>query len=190
MRRYLAAGLMTGLAFLGPAASGADAQLSCAALAGASGFTGTGLGAHIGSRMGIAALGTAIPGTLPVGAVGAFVFAASALIACTMPYWSPAVTVSVLELLTAIGATALVTAIISYFADLPETARSTWRWARRRFIEFTSEPVTAYDWHMGYELVEWPAPRPHRTATSATLYPPPYSDPDELLEYLRRQLQR
>lgn len=189
MCRCVAAGLVMSLTFLGPAASSAEAQLSCAALASASGLTGGGLGAQIGSRMGIAALGTAIPGTLPVGAVGAFVFGASVLIACTMPYWAPAATVSIVELLTAIGATALVTAIISYFADLPGTARSAWRWARRRFVELTTEPITAYDWHIGYELVEWPAPRAHRTATSTTLYPPPYSDPDELLEYIRRQLQ-
>ncbi len=138
--------------------------------------------------MGIAALGTAIPGTLPVGAVRAFVFGASVLIACTMAYWAPAATVSILERLTAIGATALVTAIVSYFMDLAETARAAWRWARRRFIEITTGPVTAYDWHIAYGLAEWPEPTSHRTATSATLYAPPYSDPDELLEYIRLQL--
>ena len=93
-----------------------------------------------------------------------------------------------MEMLTAIGATALVTAIVAYLTELPETARNAWRAARRKFIELTRELVTANAWNIHYDIAEWPQPRAHRTATAATLYPPPYSDPDELLNFIREQL--
>ena len=62
-----------------------------------------------------------------------------------MPYWGPATTLSVVGLLTAIGATALVTAIIAYLTDQPKIALDGWRTVRRKFIELTTDPITAFD---------------------------------------------
>ena len=151
---------------------------------------GGGLGAQIGARLGIAGLGTAIPGTIPVAITGALMFAASALIACTMPYWGPAATISVLDLLTAIGATTLVTAIIAYLTDLPKITRDAWRTVRRKFIELATNPITAFDSIWPYRPAEWAAPSVRLTATATTLYAPPYSDPDEILDFIREQLGR
>ena len=189
-RLILPAALLSALIFSGAAAPSAEAALSCAALTSSGLIGGGGLGAQIGSRMGIAARGTAIPGTWPVGVIGAVTFGAGALIACTMPYWGPPAAVSILELLTAIGVTALVTAIVATLVDLPETARGAWRAARRRFIELTREPVMAYGAGRVYDLADWPWPTSRLTATAATLYPPPYSDPDAILSFIRERLGR
>ena len=187
--RLLGVALLTAF-FLTSTAPNAVAQLSCAALASGSGLGGGAIGAQLGARLGIAGLGTAIPGTIPVGITGALMFAAGALIACSMPYWGPAATISVLELLTAIGATALVTAIIAYLTDLPKITQNAWRTVRRRFIELTTDPIMAFDSIWPHRPTEWPAPSVRLTATATTLFAPPYSDPDELLDFIREQLRR
>lgn len=114
MHRHAIAALVTGIALAGPTAPAAEALTCTPTTILAGSLTGGGLAARLGSRIGIAALGTAIPGTLPVGAVGALMFGATVVIACTAPYWGPAATPLIAKFATWFGATALGVALAGY----------------------------------------------------------------------------
>ena len=142
-----------------------------------------GIGAILGSGVGIASGGTAMAGTIPLAKTGAVIGGQGAVLAA-------------LALgIDCIGLAGLAADLAAQgSAATTDAAARAVNWLRNKLadhIGHTTEPViTAYDWYIAYDVAEWPHPRSHRTATAATLYPPPYSDPEDLLNFIRDQLQR
>ena len=141
------------------------------------------IGAILGSGVGIASGGTAMAGTIPLAKTGAVIGGQGAVLAA-------------LALgIDCIGLAGLAADLAAQgSAATTNAAARAVNWLRNKLadhIGHTTEPViTAYDRYIAYDVAEWPHPRSHRTATAATLYPPPYSDPEDLLNFIRDQLQR
>ena len=119
-------------------------------------------------------------------AVGALAGVAAVEFPILAPVLAPVVAVAASELLAQYGDAmryAVTEMAQSLWTRVPDTAV-----VRRKLIELTRPPLFGRNPYSPYGLTATYIPRVHKTATSGTLYAPPFADPEEVLSFIERQL--